>query len=268
MDEKTYFEKVASYKLLAKKEVGQNFLIDPEAASSIVSSLDIQKGEKVLEIGCGAGSLTYFLSLTEANVVAIDIDEAMLAKTGEDFKDCPNVSIQYGNAAKYDYTPFDKILGNLPYYITTLILERVLLTAAKAKTMAFMVQKEAGERIVSKVGSKDYSPLAILLSLCYEVRKIRSVPRSSFVPAPHVDSAVYVIKRKVGISLDEAEGVYLLAKSLFLQRRKTLRNNLKGILQDETKIDEILTSLSLHSTIRPEEVKPEDYLALYRLLHQ
>ena len=268
MDEKTYFEKVASYKLLAKKEVGQNFLIDPEAAKGIVSSLDIQKDEKVLEIGCGAGSLTYFLSLTEGEVTAIDIDEAMIAKTGEDFKDCPHVHVQYGNAAKYDYSSFDKILGNLPYYITTLILEKVLLTATNAKAMAFMVQKEAGERIVSKPGTKDYSPLSILLSLCYETKKIRTVPRNSFAPAPHVDSAVYLIKRKEGIPLLEAEGVYLLAKSLFLQRRKTLRNNLKGIYQDEKKIDDILASLSLPPTIRPEEVEPKDYLALYRLLHQ
>ena len=266
MDEVTYFENIASFKMLAKKEVGQNFLVDVKAARTIVEALEVNSEDNVLEIGCGAGSLTYFLEKTKGKVTAIDIDEAMLTKTGNDFKDSDHLSVIYGNAAKYDYRPFTKIIGNLPYYITTLILEKVLLEGSNAKTMVFMVQKEAGERIGSKVGDKDYSPLSILLGLCYTYKRILTVGRASFVPAPHVESAVYTIKRKEGITLEEGADVYLLAKSMFLQRRKTLRNNLKGYLHDEEKTDNILSIMGLKPTIRPEEVTPEQYLKLTRLI--
>src|SRR5574344_1307779 len=100
MNEDKFFEGVASLKLLAKKEVGQNFLIDPRTAESIVNALDIQEGERVLEIGCGAGSLTYFLSRYSNEIDAIDIDEAMLLKTGKDFEKMENLHVIYGNAAK------------------------------------------------------------------------------------------------------------------------------------------------------------------------
>lgn len=267
MDESTYFQNIASYKLLAKKEVGQNFLVDAKAAKDIVDALNIQEGENVLEIGCGAGSLTYFLAQSKGKITSIDIDEAMIAKTSEDFKGFDNVSVIYGNATKFDYSGYDKIIGNLPYYITSLIIEKTLLGAEKAKRMVFMVQKEAGERIDSKVGSKDYSPLTVLLRLFYETRKVRNVGRSSFVPIPHVESAVYAITPKSDISLSKAQGVYLLTKALFLQRRKTLRNNLKGTLGDETKTDEALKACGLSPTLRPEEVSPQGFLALYLYLN-
>ena len=269
MDEHSYFENVASYRLLAKKEVGQNFLIDASAAKAIVDALGIEEGDEVLEIGCGLGSLTYFLAQhEEARIEAIDIDEAMLAKTGEDFSSLPHVNVHYGNAARWDYGRYDKIVGNLPYYITSLILEKALLGGAKAKTMVFMVQKEAGERIVSKPKTKDYSPLAILLSLCYETKKIRTVGRASFAPAPHVESSVYTIRRKEGVSLQEGEGVYRLALSLFAQRRKTLYNNLKTLLGEDAKAKEAIASCGLSMTIRPEEVTPQEFLNLYRQLQK
>ena len=266
MDERSYFENIASYKLLAKKEVGQNFLVDPIAAKSIVDALDIKPNENVLEIGCGAGSLTFFLSQSEGNITAIDIDEAMLLKSGNDFNHLPNVNVTYGNATKYDYAPYDKIVGNLPYYITTLILERVLLTAKNCRKMVFMVQKEAGERIASKPGTKDYSPLSVLLGLGFDIKRIRTVGRNSFVPIPHVESAVYEITPKKVIASKEAEDIYLLAKALFLQRRKTLRNNLKAYLGDESKADEALTKCHIAPTSRPEDLSPSDYYQLYLAL--
>ena len=266
MDEISYFENVASYKLLAKKEVGQNFLVDPKACRDIVNALEVQQGEKVLEIGCGAGSLTYFLAQTEGDITAIDIDEAMLLKTGKDFESAANVKVIYGNAARYDYAPFAKIIGNLPYYITTSIIENVLLHAEKATKMVFMVQKEAGERISSKVGSKDYSPLSVLLDLGFVCTRIRTVGRNSFVPVPHVESAVYSITKKKDLPEAELEGVYLLAKATFAKRRKTLRNNLKDIVSSDEEIDEALKACHFSPTTRPEEVTPKGYLDLYRAL--
>ena len=266
MDERAFFEGVASYRLLAKKEVGQNFLVDSKTASFIVDALDIRPEEKVLEIGCGAGSLTFFLAQSKGNVEAIDIDEAMLLKTGKDFQNCPNLEVKYGNAAKWDYAPYDKVIGNLPYYITSLLIEQAVLGAKHAKRFVFMVQKEAGERISSAPKTKDYSPLTILLALTCDIHRVRVVGRNAFVPPPHVESAVYVFDRKQDVSLEEAEKVYHLATNCFQQRRKTLYNNLKNLLHDESKAKQAIASLDLPLTVRPEELTPDQYRRLNQLL--
>lgn len=261
MDKKQYFEGIESYRLLAKHEVGQNFLVDAEAAERIVGLLDIKKGERVLEIGSGAGSLTYFLSQSEGEVETIDIDEALVLKLQQDFDD--RVKVLYGNGAKWDYSPYDKIIGNLPYYITSLLIERALLLGEKAKKMVFMVQKEAGERLLAGVGTKDYAPLPILIALLYEAKKAFTVRRSSFAPAPHVDSVVLSFTAKP-IRDEDAIKTYKLCQSLFLQRRKTLFNNLKNYLHDGEKARQTLLSLNLAENLRPEQVTPEQYLALAR----
>lgn len=262
MDKQRYFEGVASYKLLAKHEVGQNFLVDSDAAKRIVDALDVQKGEKVIEIGSGAGSLTYFLSETEGNVDAIDIDEGLISKLQEDFKD--KVNVQYGNGAKWDYAPYDKIIGNLPYYITSLLIERALLVGTKAKKMVFMVQKEAGERLLAGVGNKDYGPLPILIALLSKARRECTVRRNSFAPAPHVDSVVLVFEMSPN-RLENIEKIYKFCNALFLQRRKTLFNNLKNYLHSADKAHEILAKVGLSETLRPEQVTPEQFLALGEL---
>lgn len=262
MDEASFFERVASYKLLTKKEVGQNFLIDPSVAKRIVNALDIQEGERVLEIGCGAGSLTYFLAEHSNPITVIDIDEAMLLKVKEDFASVDNLQVEYGNAAKYEYASFEKIIGNLPYYITSLIIEKALLGGTSVKKMVFMVQKEAAERLLAKPKTKDYSPLSILISLCYDAKRLFNVGRNAFVPPPHVDSSVFELVRKDGISLEEGAKVFALATELFKFRRKTIYNNLKNLLHDGDKASTILAERSILENARPEELTPEQYRLL------
>ena len=263
MDEAAYFENIASYKLLAKKEVGQNFLVDSRVAGSIVASLEAKEGEKVLEIGCGTGALTYFLEQSKASVDAIDIDEAMLAKTGNDFASSNHLKVFYGNACDYDYSSYQKIVGNLPYYITSLILEKVLLGAEKASRLVFMVQKEAGERILAKPSTKDYGPLNILLDLLYQKKKILTVSRNSFVPAPHVESCVYQFDRKE-TPIPYGEKVYRLALEMFKFRRKTIYNNLKTYLGDGEIAKAILSEAHLNENLRPENLSPSQYESLFQ----
>ena len=260
-DKESFFEEVNSYKLLAKKEVGQNFLIDASAAERIVSLLDVQSDDVVLEIGCGAGSLTFFLNEIKAQGEAIDIDDAMLSKCRKDFPSS-SVNILQGNAMRWDYGKYTKIVGNLPYYITSGILEKVLLGAAKCKKMAIMVQKEAADRLLSQVGSKDYGPLNILLSLSGSLKREFKVPRSSFAPAPHVDSAVLSYIYKDNRDLELLRKVYSFASSLFLQRRKTIANNLKTVVKDQAKATNILLAAKIDPSKRPEQLTPEEYLAL------
>ena len=263
MDRERFFEGVRSYKMLAKHEVGQNFLVDSDVAKRIVDALESYPGDKVLEIGSGAGSLTFFLAQTEGNVDAIDIDEALIAKVKEELGD--KVNVTYGNGAKWDYSPYDRIIGNLPYYITSLLVERALLEGTKAKAMVFMVQKEAGERLLATPGSKDYGPLPILISLLCDAKRIFTVNRNCFVPAPHVDSAVLRFAMKENRDEDIAKA-YKITQALFLQRRKTLFNNLKNLTHDAEKARAILSELGLSDTVRPETVAPEKYLALAKLL--
>lgn len=259
MDKKRYFEGIESYRLLAKHEVGQNFLLDTDAAERIVSLLDIQEGERVLEIGSGAGSLTFFLTETKGEIEAIDIDEALIAKLQQDFGD--GVNVHYGNGMKWDYAPYDKILGNLPYYITSGLIERALLLGTKAKTMAFMVQKEAAERLLAPVGSKEYGPLPILISLCSNAKRAFHVNRSCFAPAPHVDSSVLLFQMKER-DPELIARTFKIANSLFLQRRKTIYNNLKNYLHDGDKARALLEELGLSENLRPENLTPEQYLSL------
>lgn len=263
MDKRRFFEGVESYRLLAKHEVGQNFLIDSEVAERIVSLLDIKPGEKVIEIGSGAGSLTYFLAESEGEVTAIDIDEALIAKLEPELGD--KVNVTYGNGAKWDYAPYDKIIGNLPYYITSLLIERALLTGTQAKRMVFMVQKEAGERLLAPVGTKDYAPLPILIALLCNAKRAFTVRRCSFAPAPHVDSCVLLFEMKEKRD-EDALKAYKLCQSLFLQRRKTLLNNLKNYLHNGEKAKALLLKLGLSETVRPEQISPETYLALAKSL--
>lgn len=262
MGKEAFFNEVNSYKLLAKKEVGQNFLIDSAAAEKIVSLLEIDSAaDRVLEIGCGAGSLTYFLDGAGVEGEAIDIDEALLAKCQKDFPSS-RLNIIHGNAMRWDYSKYTKIVGNLPYYITSGILEKVLLGSSNCKKMAIMVQKEAGERLLSLPGSKDYGPLNVLLSLSGSLKREFKVPRSSFSPAPHVDSLVLSFAFEEGRDLDLLQKVYSFACSLFLQRRKTIVNNLKTVVKDPTKITKILTAANLDGGKRPEQISPKEYLSL------
>ena len=268
MNEESFFQNVASYKFLTKKEVGQNFLVDASSAKRIVDALMIAPNEKVLEVGCGAGSLTYFLSNYDNGMDIIDIDEVMLSKVKEDFKSHSNLNIIYGNAAKYDYRSYQKIIGNLPYYITSLIIENVLVGGENLQKAVFMIQKEAADRLLAKVGTKEYAPLSVLMGLCYQSKRLFNVSRNAFVPAPHVDSTVIEIVKTNEVPLEEGVAAFKLATALFRFRRKTIFNNLKNIVHDGDKTSTILAATGIDEKSRPEDLTPLDYLRLSKAIKE
>lgn len=262
MDAKTYFEKIKEYKLLAKKEVGQNFLIDYSLAEKIVDSFDIQPEDQILEIGSGAGSLTYFLLEKGAKGVAIDIDEALITKLQNDFP-APSMKLVIGNALEIPLEPFNKIIGNLPYYITNSLLERILLEDDNLETAVVMVQKEAAARLLAKEGNKDYGPLNVILNYYFDAKLIlRAIP-DCFTPKPHISSSVILIKAKESKELGLKKAFYQFLKVVFKHRRKTILFNLSESLLSKELANKVLMESNIEKTTRAEQLNAQRLFTLF-----
>lgn len=266
MEENKYFEKIKEAKYLANKEIGQNFLINKEICKQIVNSLEIKEDDYVLEIGCGFGSLTYYLSEICKHLDVIDIDERCITYVNE------NTSSKFGrhvfkeNALTLDLSKYTKIISNLPYYITSSIIERILLEAKNVNKCVFMVQKEAYYRIIADKNTKEYSPLSILLKYRCDYKELFKVNRNNFVPAPNVDSLVFSLSfKETDLELDN---FYKVVKTAFGFRRKTIYNNLKQLGLGEEKLNGCLKEANISATMRPEQLSLEDYVRLTKILKQ
>ena len=259
------FEILSKTDIRPDKDYGQNFLLEPEIAKSIVNILEIKKEESVLEIGPGLGSLTHFLSLNVANLTVCDIDIRMIDFLKIIYKE--NVNYINDDIRKIDVSNYDRIIGNLPYNITTELVEFLLLNAKKAKKMVLMIQLEAFNRFY-KLEGEDYGAISVLTHLMCNVEKHFMVKPGSFHPVPKCKSVVFTLTRKEETDYDSIVGTYKLAKSLFLNRRKTIYNNLKNYLGNADKASELLSKLNLDPLLRPENIKPEIYFQMYRLIQK
>ena len=262
MNEKEYFEKIKSYKLIANKSLGQNFLINSQVAEKIVSLLEIKEKDKVLEIGAGLGSLSYFLEKSPGFSELIDVDERMLMFLNEQFKDSKNIEVKRQNILKYDLSNFNKIIGNLPYYITSGIIEKLLLDAKNAEVMVLMTQKE----VYPKLLKTNKSPLSLFLNYLADISSPIDVGRNNFAPVPHVDSVVFVIRPNENIKNKDNEKLFKVMKQLFLLRRKNILNNLTNLVKNKEKAREILKKMQIDTNKRPEELPIEFYIDLLKLI--
>ena len=259
------FEILRNTDIHPDKDYGQNFLLEPDIAKGIVDQLDASKDDLVLEIGPGLGSLTHFLDLTEAKITVCDIDRRMIDFLKIFYKD--NIEYINNDIRKVDGSDYDKIIGNLPYNITTELVEFLLLNARKAKKMVLMIQLEAFNRFYETSG-EDYGAISVLTHLLCEVSKHFVVKPGSFHPVPKCKSIVFTLSRKENVDFDSIVGTYKLAKSLFLNRRKTIYNNFKNYLSSGDKATELLSKLNLDPQLRPENIKPEIYFQMYRLIQK
>ena len=262
MNDKEFFESIKSYKLLANKSLGQNFLINPDIAKQIVRMLKIQAGDKVLEIGAGLGSLSYFLAKSPGKSDLIDIDERMLTFLSNQFKDFENVEVKRQNILKCNLEGYNKIIGNLPYYITSSIIEKLLLDGQNAELMVLMTQKE----VFPKLLRAHKSPLSLFLNYVAEISYPTDVNRNNFAPIPHVDSVVFTLKPNKNIKNPDNLRLYKTMKQLFLLRRKNILNNLANFVQNKEKAREILEKMGVDSNKRPEELPVEFYINLLKML--
>ena len=250
-----------------KKMYGQNFIIDENIINNIINSSNIDQNTLVIEIGPGAGSLTYKLSKYAKNVLCYEIDTSLKELLKDNLSDCNNVDIIYKDflkanvledIKKYEYKKL-YVVANLPYYITTPIIIKFIEDKIPVDKIVVMVQKEVGDRFKAKPNSKDYNSLSIYLNYYFDVKKILDISKNVFIPKPNVDSIVVEFtKKENNYKLKDEKLFFNLVKDSFTQKRKTLKNNLKNY--DLEKIEQVLLSYNLDLSIRAEQLPIEVFI--------
>lgn len=249
-----------------KKSLGQNFLIDSTVCPNMAMAA-CDKTTGVLEIGPGVGVLTAELSKLAKRVVAIELDERLKNILPITLENCENVEIIFGDAMKLDLKQIIKekfsdcesvtVCANLPYYITSPIVMMLLESKLPISSITVMVQKEAAERLCAKVGTRQAGAVTVAVEYYAESEILFSVPRSSFMPAPNVDSAVIKlnIRKNPPITLTDEKRFFKLVKSAFAQRRKTFLNTVTNTMQiEKDSLRTILEELNIEPTIRGEQL--------------
>ncbi|MDM8290220.1 16S rRNA (adenine(1518)-N(6)/adenine(1519)-N(6))-dimethyltransferase RsmA [Lactobacillus crispatus] len=275
---------VNRYFVKAKKNLGQNFLVDQTAILGIVEAAGIKKNDQVIEIGPGIGSLTEQLLLAGAKVFAYEVDDSLptilqneLPKKIDDqplasrfkilLKDVLKANFKEDIGDFFDFTKPIKVVANLPYYITTPIIFALAESDLHFTSLTLMMQKEVAERLEAQPGSKDYGPLTISVQTEMKVKLALQVGRNSFMPRPKVDSSVVVLTPlKEKPAIEDRKHFIWVVKMCFSQRRKTLNNNLKSLLPDKTKRDELITELGVEPRIRPEDLTIEQFIKIAKFI--
>lgn len=257
------FEGIKEMATYAKKELGQNYLIDKDICKKIVTLLNIKNTDNVLEIGSGYGALSIFLLDENFKTLTLnDVDQGSLEFLNSLKESKHNTFVENKSGLKIDLNKYSKIISNLPYYITNDLLERCLVKG-NAERYVFMVQKEVYNRLIAKVNEEEYGPLAIIISLTSEIKKEMIISRDSFLPKPHVDSLVFSIDQRNKLAIDKYDFLLFL-KKMFLHRRKTIFNNLTLYLKNKDQAKNILNDLTISILMRPEQITPEQYLNIYK----
>ena len=255
------------------KSLGQNFLTDKNIIDEIVDGANIGPEDLVIEIGPGIGVITYEAAQLAKNVIAVEIDKSLLPILEETLGEFDNVRVINEDILKLDLneviegegSPNVKIMGNLPYYITTPIIMKILEDGVKADSITIMMQKEVADRIKAQPGSKAYGALSVAVQYYCTVDKVASVPRSVFVPQPNVDSIVLRlnIRKEKAVQVEDEKLFFDCVKAGFGQRRKTLLNslqNIKGITK-EIVVDS-LAAAGVESSRRAETLNLEEFASV------
>lgn len=248
---------------MAKKKLGQNFLFDPSILRKIIDAAGINAGDTVVEIGPGHGSLTFLLSAAARKVVAIELDEDLYEKLKNNVSLPGNIEIIHADALKYPYEKLGrfKVVANIPYYITTPIIFRLMETGKALDSMTLTVQKEVARRITAAPGTKDYGVLSLAIQYRSKPELKFIIPRGSFRPVPKVDSAVVHIEmlKEPRVRVENEKFFFKIIRTAFSQRRKTLSNALKTISGD---IKEKLVGAGIDPVRRAETLSIEEFAKL------
>ena len=267
------------YKIKANKSLGQNFLIDDTALQDIANGANIEENDLVIEIGPGLGSLTKLLLEKARKVICIELDKKMVKILKERFSIYKNLEIINDDVLKINLDELIKlekekdiniknikVVANLPYYITTPIIMKLIENNLDIERITVMIQKEVAERLIAIPGSKETGAITYTVYYYCECKKIREVDNTCFIPEPEVTSEVINLKirKEPAIKVKDKKVMFNIIKSAYMQRRKTLVNSLTnvGVFQNKEQGVKTIKKLGLREDIRPENLKIEDFAKL------
>lgn len=257
------------FKLRADKKLGQNFLIDENVVRQIVEAAELSEADTVLEVGPGIGTLTQGLAESKAKVVAVELDTRLLPVLATTLEGYDNVRVVHGDILKVNImeevgAPSFKVCANLPYYITTPIIFALLEKRLPMERLVAMVQKEVAERMAAQPGGKEYGALSVAIQYYTEPEIAFIVPPTSFIPAPAVESAVIVCKRreKPPVEVCDEALFFRVVKAAFSLRRKMLSNSLKNMGIKAEQVAKWLELADVDGKRRAETLSLEDFAKL------
>lgn len=275
-------EVLQKYQFNFQKKYGQNFLIEPQVLETIVDAAHIQADDCVLEIGPGIGTMTQYLAEQAREVVAVEIDKALIPILQDTLSEYPNVTIINEDILKVDLEKLVKekndgrpvkVVANLPYYITTPIIMQLFESHVPLHSITIMVQTEVAQRMKVGPGTKDYGALSLAVQYYSRPEIITHVPPTCFIPRPNVGSTVIRLTRYEKPPVEAADESFLfsLIRASFNQRRKTLVNglgNASGLNLSKAQITEALEQIGLPANVRGETFTLEQFARLSELLYR
>lgn len=277
LDETKFLMK--KYKIKANKKLGQNFLVDDKALEDIANGANIDQNDLVIEIGPGLGNLTKILLEKSKKVICIEVDKKMIKILQDRFSLYSNFEIINNDVLKIDFNKLInqerekdstienvKVVANLPYYITTPIIMKLIENNLNINSITVMIQKEVAERLIAIPGTKGTGAITYTVYYYCEAEKIREVENTSFIPIPEVTSEVITLKmrEKPPVDVKNKKIMFNIIKSAYMQKRKTLLNSLTnvGVFQNKEQGAKVLKKLGLKEEIRPENLSIEDFARL------
>ena len=257
-------------RISARKRFGQHFLVDSYAVDQIIAATDPRAGDRLIEIGPGEGVLTGHLVTSGADVLAIEIDRDLVARLGERFANATNFTLHSGDVLKFDFAALPvvdggwKVVGNLPYNISTPLIMRLLSHTATFCRLVIMVQREVANRMAAKEGSRDYGRLSVMVQRRCSLRPLVELGPESFWPPPKVDSSVVELVPH-GLALDEhfEHGLADTVRLAFSSRRKTVANALRGYAEASAFI-----RAGINPGERAEQLSVADFVRLAEAIHR
>lgn len=270
------------YQFRFQKKFGQNFLIDPHVLEKIIAAAGITREDFVLEIGPGIGTMTQYLCEKAREVLAVEIDQALLPILADTLKEYENVEVRNEDILKVDINQVArekndgkpiKVVANLPYYITTPIIMGLFESHVSIDSITVMVQKEVAERMQVGPGTKDYGALSLAVQYYARPEVVANVPPNCFLPRPNVGSAVIRLTRhkKTPVQVENEKLMFQIIRASFNQRRKTLINGLynSGVLPlSKDELAQVLEKLGLSANIRGEALSLEQFAAFSNLIQE
>lgn len=272
------------YNIRANKSLGQNFLIDMNVINKILEGSQITKDDLVIEIGPGLGTLTAFLLEKANKVICVELDKKMINILEDRFKFYDNLEIINNDILKVNLKELIKkekknsniknvkVVANLPYYITTPIVMKLLEEELEINSITIMVQKEVGERLIATPGERESGAITYTIYYYSSAEKILEVDKESFIPSPEVTSEVIKLnlRNTPPVNVNNKEKMFKIIKYAFMQRRKTLLNSLTNshVFESKDEGKKVLNFLNLNINIRPEELSLQDFANISNYLEK